>query len=193
MDRQQTAALLALMAARDGRVVGSVEVEAWYEDIGEYDFLTAREAVRRHNSRSRDFMRPFDLIKLIREIRGERIDAIGVIIPNVDPDNPALFNREQLALRQAAADGTLDADAYRRGGYTLVGGPPRYALTADATDTDDDPERLLTFIETGVQFPRPPSKDETRARTAAETAAAERVRAEQQAGLQALIDAEANE
>lgn len=187
MDRRETAALLALIAARDGRTVGSVEVEAWHEDIGQWDFATAREAVSRHNSRTRDFMRPFDLIKLIREIRSERIDAVGPMIPNVDPDNLAAFNAEQLALRQAAADGTLDADAYRAGGITLTDVSPRRAL---ASEKDDDPERVLDVIAAGVTLPRIPDRDEVRAATETERKALERARVEQLAGLQKLIDAE---
>ncbi len=187
MDRRETAALLALMAARDGRTVGNVEVEAWHEDIGQWDFATAREAIARHNAQTRDFMRPFDLIKLIRDIRNERIDAIGPMIPNVDPDDVIGFNAEQYALRQAAADGSLDVEAYRAGGITLTGARPRRALSASI---DEDPERLLSMIETGVTLPRVPIKDVERARNAAEQAAFERVRAEQLAALQVLIDAE---
>jgi hypothetical protein len=189
MDRNEIAALLALMAARDGRTIGRVEIEAWHEDVGQWDFPTAREAVTRHNARTRDFMRPFDLTKLIREIRSERIDDVGPMIPNVDPDDAAAFNAETLALRQAAADGTLDADAYRAGGFTLTGAAPRRALSAGVAD---DPERVMSVIEAGVSLPRIPSaRDVERARNAVETAAMERARAEQMSGLEKLMEAQA--
>jgi hypothetical protein len=81
MDRRDIAALLALMAARDGRTVGPVEVEAWLEDAGRWDLPTAREAVHRHYSASREFMRPYDLVKSIRQIRGDRLTAAGEILP----------------------------------------------------------------------------------------------------------------
>lgn len=90
MNRQEVTALLALMSARDGRTVGQTEVEAWHEDLGRWDFATAREAVHRHYASTRDFARPFDVIKLIRAIRGERLAAAGAITPPPElADDPA--------------------------------------------------------------------------------------------------------
>lgn len=108
MDRRETAALLALMAARDGRQVGAVEVEAWHEDIGRWDLATAREAVHRHYTRSRDFMRPYDLIRAIREIRGERLDAYGEIVPPSElADAPQAEIAWRRSRREAIAAGLV--------------------------------------------------------------------------------------
>lgn len=189
MNRQEITALLGLMAGRDGRTVGRVEVEAWFEDVGEWDFETARLAVKRHYSRSRDFMRPFDLIGAIKEIRGERLTAAGELMPNVDPDDSAAWVAEIRALRKAIADGSITAEAYRAAGRTLTGAPPR-ALPG-------------TSERTGVvqlpKFPRPPKplpaqrEDKARAVVPATVDAAvgedlEAERARQLAALEAIAD-----
>ncbi len=112
MNRQEVAALLALMSARDGRAVGQVEVEAWFEDLGRWDFETAREAVRRHYAGTRDFARPFDVIKLIRAIRGERLTAAGEILPPPSlADDPAAEIAWVKRRREAIASGRLPPES----------------------------------------------------------------------------------
>ena len=126
MTRDEMAALLGLMAARDGRAVGRIEVEAWFEDAGHWDFATARAAVARHYQRSRDFLRPADMLAAIREIRDDRLDRTEMPVPNASPDDPAGYAVEYRALRLAIADGTLAGDrleAYRRGEISLTGRP----------------------------------------------------------------------
>lgn len=81
MNRQEITALLGLMAARDGRAIGEIEVEAWLEDVGAWDFATAREGVRRHYGRTREFMRPADLLGEIKAIRHKRLEDFGPIVP----------------------------------------------------------------------------------------------------------------
>lgn len=112
MDRREVNVLLALMAARDGRTIGQVEVEAWFEDVGRWDLATAREAVHRHYSKSREFMRPFDLIQQIRAIRHERLDAVGAITPPVHlADDPVTEMAWLRAAREAIATGRAIPDA----------------------------------------------------------------------------------
>ena len=107
MNRDEMTALLGLMAARDGRTVGRVEVEAWLEDAGQWDFQTARAAVARHYQRSREFMRPLDLTQGIKAIRLERIEAAGPIVPPAHlADDPRAEIDWLRARREAIADGT---------------------------------------------------------------------------------------
>lgn len=115
MDRREVNILLALMAARDGRTVGQVEVEAWFEDIGRWDLPTAREAIHRHYSTTRDFMRPFDLIQHIRAIRRERLDAAGAILPP----------------RELADDPAAEIEWMRRAWEAVAAGRPAPGATND--------------------------------------------------------------
>ena len=105
MNRQEVTALLSLMSARDGRTVGRVEVEAWFEDIGQWDFDTARQAVGRHYRTSRDFMRPYDLLQGIKLIRDERLVGVDQIMPKADPDDVLAYRAELLQIREDVAAG----------------------------------------------------------------------------------------
>lgn len=106
MDHREVTALLAFMAARDGRQVGAVEVQAWHDDVARWDFATAREAVHRHYTRSREFMRPYDLIQAIREIRAERLKAAGAIVPPPElADDPCAEMAWIRSRREAIASG----------------------------------------------------------------------------------------
>lgn len=112
MNRNEVTALLALISARDGRAIGQVEVEAWHEDLGRWDFATAREAVRRHNAQTRDFARPFDVIRQIRAIRSERLTAAGPIVPPAElADHPAAEIAWIRSRREAIASGLAPAES----------------------------------------------------------------------------------
>jgi hypothetical protein len=119
MNHQEVAALLGLISARDGRAIGQVEVEAWHEDLGRWDFATARQAVARHYASSRDFARPFDVIKMIRAIREERLVAAGQITPPPElADNPAAEIAWVRNRREAIAAGRVPPTD---GGEALLG------------------------------------------------------------------------
>lgn len=182
MDRREMTALLALVAARDGRTVGAVEVEAWLEDVGRYDFATARQGVHRHYSTSRDYLRPFDLITQIRAVRGERLDAAGDVTPNADPDDPAAWAAELRALRTAIGDG-LDPAAYLASRACLTGAQPRKALTGPVTT---DEHRVVEATKATL---RDLDAIERQHRADRE-AAAEAERARQLADLAPLVEAE---
>lgn len=82
MNRKEITALLGLMAARDGRAIGELEIEAWLEDVGEWDFGSARAAVASYYKRpGRGFMRPADLLVEIKAIRAKRLEDFGPITP----------------------------------------------------------------------------------------------------------------
>lgn len=187
MTRDEMAALLGLMAARDGRTVGRIEVEAWHEDAGQWDFATARVAVARHYQRSRDFLRPADLLAAIREIRNDRIDRTEMPVPNANPDDPAAYAAEYRALRLAIADGTLDGDrleAYRRGEISLTGRP---ALTGPMSDPN--PETGPAIVREALRGQQEAAEAHSAAeaaRAAAMRDAEEAERARQLAALEAM-------
>lgn len=165
--------------------------EWWAVPLADIQYADARDAILALIQRQ-PYIGVHDICSEVAAMRRARVktfeDADGVV-PNVDPDNPRAFADERRAIMLAVADRAFDIEAYRRGGIALTGAVPhRAALTADVAA---DPERLVNMLETGVQFLRPPAKDEVRAMSEIERKAFERVRAEQQAGLQKLIDGEA--
>lgn len=72
MTREQTAALLALIAVCDRRSVGVPEIAAWHQLLGEVDYDDACEAVRRHFRGSRDYLMPVHVVDGAAEIDRER-------------------------------------------------------------------------------------------------------------------------
>lgn len=167
MNREEITALLGLMAARDGRTIGRIEVEAWLEDVGRLDFATAREAVHRHYVRSRDFMRPVDLVNAVREVREERLVGVDAIVPAADPDDTAAYLAELRRIRGEVAAGRLQP-------------PPR----AEIGPTGIDPEvaRIIEGVRLGIAADRA-----DQARAAAEAKAAEEAeRARQLAAIEAM-------
>lgn len=164
--------------------------EWWAVPLADIQYTDARDAILALIQRQ-PYIGVHDVCTEVAAARGARVksfeDADGVV-PNVDPDRPREFAAERRAIMQAVADQVFDIEAYKRGGITLTGANPhRGALTAGIPE---DPERLLSMIETGVKLPRVPIKDVVRERNAAEQAAADRVKADQLVELQKLIDAE---
>jgi hypothetical protein len=164
--------------------------EWWAVPLAEIQYGDARDAILALIQRQ-PYIGVHDICTEVAALRKARVkafeDADGVV-PNVDPDDPRAFADERRAIMRAVADRAFDIDAYRHGGITLTGATPH--RSALESGVPEDPERLVRMMETGVQLPRVPVKDVVRARNAAEQAAFERVRAEQQAGLQVLIHAE---
>lgn len=72
MNHSEVAKLLALAAGRDQRTVGETDVLAWHEDVGDLDFVEAREALRRHFRDSTDRLMPAHIRAGVRVIREER-------------------------------------------------------------------------------------------------------------------------
>ena len=107
MTRDEMATLLGLMAARDGRAVGRIEVEAWFEDAGHWDFATARAAVARHYRDPATSYAPPTCSQPSVRSATTASTAPEMPVPNASPDDPAGYAVEYRALRLAIADGTL--------------------------------------------------------------------------------------
>jgi hypothetical protein len=72
MNRSEIAQLLGLAAARDRRTVGTADVAAWLEDVGDLGFDDARAAVSRHFRTSTDWLMPAHIRQQVKAIRAER-------------------------------------------------------------------------------------------------------------------------
>lgn len=91
MTKSQVAVILGLIAARDRRTVGEVDVHAWHEDIGDLEFDDARRAISAHFRESTEYLMPVHLRRL----------AIGFAR---DRHRIEREERERLALEAEAAD-----------------------------------------------------------------------------------------
>jgi hypothetical protein len=72
MSPEQVARVLAAAAARDNRTVGTADIRAWAEDIGDLDPEDALAAVSRHYRTSTDRLMPVHVRRLVIEIAEER-------------------------------------------------------------------------------------------------------------------------
>jgi hypothetical protein len=72
MNRAEIAQLLGLAAARDRRTVGTADVAAWFEDLGDLDFADARAALGRHFRETTDWLMPAHIRRHVKALRAER-------------------------------------------------------------------------------------------------------------------------
>ncbi|GAB3817750.1 hypothetical protein GCM10027605_68970 [Micromonospora zhanjiangensis] len=72
MNKSQVAAILGLIAARDRRTVGEVDVHAWHEDIGDLDFDDVRQAISAHFRDSTEYLMPAHIRRLAAGLARER-------------------------------------------------------------------------------------------------------------------------
>ena len=75
MNAREVGAVLAKCAAFDNRTVGDLNVMAWLEVLGEFDYGDALSAVTRHYARNTDFAMAAHIAAAIHEIRIERQQA----------------------------------------------------------------------------------------------------------------------
>jgi hypothetical protein len=148
-----------------------------------FEDTTLKDALEAVKQLARDtrFIDTSDVVKLAAVIRRSRAmsDADG-LVPNVDPDDIAGYIVERRAITAAAGNGTLDAERYERGGFTLSGAAP---WRPQRTWIPDDPERVLSITESVALAARVPTAADERTRNALEEAAAERLKAEAHAAL----------
>ena len=88
MTPQEVAAVLAAAALRDNRTVGTLDVLAWHQDIGDLDPRDALDAVSRHYRETAERLMPVHVRRLAHEIERERHRA----------EREARERREQLAI-----------------------------------------------------------------------------------------------
>lgn len=94
MKVSDTADVLTTIAGLHRSSVGKADVASWHPIIGHLDYDDALEAVRRHYTRSREWIMPADVIAEVKRIREERIDrANKTTPPPVDPDQAAAYRQ----------------------------------------------------------------------------------------------------
>lgn len=104
MTPEQTADVLTLIAARDRRTVGKVDVMAWHEDIGDLSFEDARAAVALHFRQSTDWLMPKHVRDLVKKIRSERLEGFQYV-PVPGDENTGVYLKALREQRAAVADG----------------------------------------------------------------------------------------
>lgn len=109
MTPQEAGALLAVCAGFDNRKPDADQAKAWAAALTGLRFFDCRDAiVTYYGTRSRDFIYPVDVRRLVTELRAKRINAVQFPEPplDLDPDDTAALIRWQVETRNAIADGT---------------------------------------------------------------------------------------
>lgn len=119
MNRSDTAKVLAKMTAYDRRTVGLADVAAWHEIIGDLDYDDCLAAVRDHYTNSREWCMPADIVKAVKAIRRERLNAVGTLVPNDSPDDTAEVRALHAEIR-AGRMSVEDKRAYEASGLPLA-------------------------------------------------------------------------
>lgn len=104
MSPEETFDLLTLMATRDNRTIGKVDVIAWQQDAGDLDFDDACAAVSLHFRQSTDWLMPKHLRDLVKKIRSERLDGFQYV-PVLGDDDPKVYLKSLREQRAAVASG----------------------------------------------------------------------------------------
>lgn len=138
MTPEETFDLLTLIATRDNRTIGKVDVIAWQEDAGDLDFADSCAAVSLHFRQSTEWFMPKHLRDLVKKVRGERLEGFQYV-PVEGDGNPQVYLKNLREQREAVASGRRE---------------PAPAVAAP------DPQRAQAIRElcAGV-FPRLPAKD----------------------------------
>lgn len=134
MNLQETARLCRLVAALSpSQRFDEATPDVWVvilEDVTLADGLEAAKVL----AKRQPYIAPADLVTEAKRLRVTRLERVGVPTPNVDPDDAKAYAEEQRALTAAVASGAMGHDErlqYDRGGYTLTGATPKYALGSE--------------------------------------------------------------
>lgn len=107
------------------------------------------------------FIGVHDIITEVKRMRRERVERVGIPVPNVDPARSVEYLAEQRAVTAAVADGRMDEEArgvYERGTHTLTGAPPLRALPAAPEDQLPDRRHAIERALAGAfRLPPPPA------------------------------------
>lgn len=79
--------LLAYISAYDNRSFNESVAGAWHDLLAEYEFEDCRAAVREHFTESSKWLMPADIIRRVKEVRKERLKAIGGLPRTNDVDS----------------------------------------------------------------------------------------------------------
>lgn len=118
MNRAEIAQLLGLAAARDRRTVGTADVAAWFEDLGDLDFVDARTAISRHFRETTDWLMPAHIRRHVAAIvrdrkraQREHAEQLAIETERADPtrqDRSAAVSDVISRLRAILPDGHPD-------------------------------------------------------------------------------------
>lgn len=132
MNIQETAALCAFVKVLvPAQAFEEGTPAIWHVVLGEVPFEDAKTAALAL-ARTHSFIGPSDVVGQVKVLRKARLDR-QLPAPNVDPADALTYLEEERAIRDAVADGAMGDDEiadYERGGRTLTGAAPRYALDA---------------------------------------------------------------
>lgn len=149
MNAQETARLCRLIAALSPAQKMDDETPAvWSVILADVTLSDAMEAVKVIAARQ-PWIAPADIVAEARRLRKGRLESVGTPTPNVDPQDTQAWIAEQRALTAAVAAGQMDESGkreYERGGRTLTGAPPMYALDGP---TSERPALMAAVQATG--------------------------------------------
>lgn len=106
MNPQETGQVLALCAAYDSRTVGTSDILAWHDVIGDVAYADAAQAVKDHYRDCRERITVADIrdrVKAMRRARLVNVEDID-LVRDVDPDDPQ-WHRILQGRRAALMDG----------------------------------------------------------------------------------------
>jgi hypothetical protein len=97
MTPAEASQLLAIAATVDNRKPNAVAAKTWAAALDGYRLPDCERAVVRHYRTTREFMMPFDIIREVKSIRYERLEAhiqkYGPLQPpaDLDPDDTGAY------------------------------------------------------------------------------------------------------
>lgn len=103
MTLTETAQLLALARAVDGRAVDETTVASWHALVGDLDFTDAQTALRSFYRTESRWLTPADIVAGVRRIRDDRAERVPLeqlLCGNPEEAKRAARRREQLQALQ---------------------------------------------------------------------------------------------
>lgn len=112
VDMRETAGVLAMISALDGRkVYGEIDAQAWNAVIGDLRFDDCRDAVIAYYRESSYSITPADVRSKVMSVRRARIADRVAPLPPVDPADVRAYQEWQQAWYRAVGDGLTDQEA----------------------------------------------------------------------------------
>lgn len=120
MDLRETAGILAMISALDGRkAFGDIDAKAWHAVIGDLTFDDCREAVIEHYGESAHPLMPADIRARVKKVRKARIGSKVAPIPPIDANDVERYMAWEQAWYRGVGDGLTDDEAERYADHEL--------------------------------------------------------------------------
>lgn len=120
MNREEAAKLLGIVALGDNRQISYELATYWHGLLPDIRVEDAIQAVAIHRRESTEWLQPAHVIRLVRRIRSERIDAANIVYEPIGEETARQALDRIAATYRAAGDGRLDP---RRVGRALEAAP----------------------------------------------------------------------